>query len=148
MNPGDVFRWKDFPYPKFGKEIKPRWFIYLGHTNVFQDPVIVHICTTTTNEGDFQKRGKRESHRYFLFELGKHPFDEQCLLDFDEDPYPFPQKDLECKPDIELKGSLDVGTLRIIYEGIYQSKHYSRTIKNDIYFSLKDIRGIGSLKKP
>jgi hypothetical protein len=148
VNPGDVFRWKDFPYPKIGSEVKPRWFIYLGHTNIFLDPVRVHLCTTTTNKQDFQKGGKRESHKHFLFEKGKHPFEEECLVDFNEDPDAFPKKDLENNPDVEPKGSLDARTLRIIYEGIYQSRRYSRRIREDIYFSLKDIQGIGSLKKP
>jgi hypothetical protein len=148
VNPGDVFRWKDFPYPRIGSEVKARWFIYFGNTNVFLDPVRVHLGTTTTNRQDFQKGGRRESHRHFLFEKGKHPFAKECLLDFDEDPDAFPKKELENNPDIELKGPLDVKTLRRIYEGIYQSKRYSPKIKEDIYFSLKDIPGIGSLKKP
>ena len=29
MKPGTVLRWDKFPSPKFGEEIKARWFIYL-----------------------------------------------------------------------------------------------------------------------
>lgn len=148
MNPGDVFKWKKFPYPKYGKEIKPRWFIYLGNSNPFFDPRLAHICTTTTNKEDFQTGENRESHRYFLFEKGKYPFEEECLLDFDEDPDAFPMQQLENHSDIEPKGPLDARTLRIIYEGIFASRRYSPQTKEDIYFSLKGIKGIGSLKKP
>jgi hypothetical protein len=148
VNPGDVFRWINFPHPKYGGGIKPRWFIYLGDTNPILEPNLVYICTTTTNIQDFQKGGRREFHCHFIFKKGKHPFDEECLVDFDEDFDAFPKGDLEGNPDIEPKGPLDVRTLRVIYEGILVSERYSRKNREDIYFSLKGLKGIGSLRKP
>jgi hypothetical protein len=146
VNPGDVFRWVSFPYPQIGQEIKSRWFIYLGNTTPFLHPVIAHICTTTTVKEDFEKGGRRESHGCFRFERGKYPFDQECLLDFDEEPYSFSKQELESHKDIEVKGTLDHRTLRDIYEGIYRSNQYSRKIKADIRESLNQI-GITSLRK-
>lgn len=146
MNPGDVFRWARFPHPQFGGEIKARWFIYLGQTTSFIQPIIAHICTTTTAKMDFEKGGRKESHKKFSFEKGKHPFDQECYLDFEEEPYAFSKKELESNQDIGYKGTLDQRSLRAIYDGIYRSKSYSRQIKMDIRESLNQV-GITSLKK-
>lgn len=147
MNPGDVFKWVDFPDPQIGNEIKSRWFIYLGHTTtLFEQPILAHICTTTTNIDDFGVGGERASHRFFLFKKGKYPFDQECLLDFDVDPFAYKKADIESNPNIKVLGTLDHNTLRTIYEGIYSSKFYSRKIKMDIRESLQQI-GIKTLRK-
>jgi hypothetical protein len=146
MKPGDVFKWVNFPYPKYGEEIKSRWFIYLGQTNPFLDPIISHICTTTTSKEDFEKGGRRRSHKCLRFEKGKFPFDQICLLDFDEIPYSFPKRELEENTNIEIKGKLDEKTIRTIYEGIYFSRLYSPKVKRDLRESLNLI-GITGLRK-
>jgi hypothetical protein len=146
VNPGDVFRRANFPYPQFGREIKARWFIYLGQTTPFIQPIIAHISTTTTVKADFETEGRKETHKYFRFEKGKYPFEQECYLDFDEEPYAFPKKELESNPDIEYKATLDHRTLRAIYEGIYRSNYYPRQVKMDIRESFNQI-GITSLKK-
>jgi len=88
LKPGTVFWWKNFPFPKFGGEIKPRWFICLGDTGSLCIPVSLHFCTTTTAIEDFKPGGKRGSHRVFRFEKKRYPyFSEDCILDFYEEPY-------------------------------------------------------------
>ena len=148
MKPGAVFRWKEFPYPKYGGEIKARWFIYLGDTGLLSAPVIAHICTTTTSLDDFGPRRKRASHRHLLLKKTRYPFFyEDCILDFDEGPYPVEKKSLENNPDIEIKGELDQECLKTIYYGIWKSSFYSPKIVLDIHTSLNQA-GITGLRKP
>lgn len=148
MKPGTIFRWDNFPFPKIGDEIKPRWFICLGDTGLLSCPVFVHICTTTTAMDDFKHGGKRESHRVFRFEKKRYPcFSEDCILDFDERPYFELQGALESNKDIEIMGELDKQTLKSIYEGVLRSQFYSPRILLDIHTSLNRI-GITGLRKP
>jgi len=146
MKPGTIFRWSQFPYLKSG-EIKPRWFISLGKTSLLSPQVFCHLCTTTRNINAFKKGGEREKHDNFTFNPEKYPFDEECILDFNERPYSVPEKDLKNNPDIEVKGILTDQDLRMIYNRILQSPSYSRQIILDIHASLNAI-GIINLKKP
>ena len=50
-------------------------------------------------------------------------------------------------PDVRIKGNLDEGDLRLIYDGILKSKYYSKKQLMDIHSSLNSI-GITGLKKP
>ena len=148
MKPGAVFRWKEFPYPKYAGKIKARWFIYLGDTGLLSAHVIAHICTTTTSLDDFGPRRKRASHRHLLLKKTRYPFfDEDCILDFDEWPYSVEKKSLENNPDIEIKGELDQECLKTIYYGIWKSSFYSPKIVLDIHTSLNQA-GITGLRKP
>lgn len=148
MKPGTVFKWNNFPYPRIGDQIKARWFVCLGNTGLLSDPIIVHLCTTTTSLNDFKSGGKRSSHRFLLFEKIRYPcFEEDCILDFDEPSFSESLKSLETNKDIEIKGELDNQTLKSIYNGISVSKYYSPQILLDIHTSLNQI-GITGLKKP
>ena len=104
------------------------------------------FCTTTTSVDDFKTGGKRASHKCFIFEKGKYPFDQECVLDFDEDPYAYKKADLESNRNIELMGKLNDQTMRLIYDRIYFARSYSRKIKMDIRESLQQI-GIKGLRK-
>jgi hypothetical protein len=148
LKPGTVFRWTDFPYPRIGDEIKARWFICLGDTGILLTPIIVHLCTTTTSIDDFKPGGNRESHHYLKFERKNHPcFDADCILDFDEPPFPEPQSSLETNKNIEIRGELNKEVMKLIYGGILKSPHYSPKIILDIHMSLNQI-GITGLRKP
>jgi hypothetical protein len=148
LKPGTIFKWNDFPYPKIGSKIKPRWFICLGDTGLLSCPIFIHICTTTTSINDFKPGGTREKHRVFSFDKKRYPcFDEDCILDFDERPYSLPEGTLESNSDIEIKGELDKQTMKLIYEGIFKSQFYSPKILLDIHTSLNKI-GITGLRKP
>ncbi len=147
MKPGAVFRWNNFPNPKIGHEIKPRWFICLGDTGLFLSPVYVHICTTTTQIADFRRGGKRNSHRFFTFKKERYPcLGEDCILDFDERPYSYENEALESNKHIEIRGELDKQTLKAIYEGILKSEFYSPKILSDIHESLNKI-GVSGLRR-
>jgi hypothetical protein len=148
LKPGTVFKWKNFPYPRIGYEIKPRWFICLGDTGIFSTPILVHFCTTTTSIEDFRPGGNRASHHYLKFERKNHScFDADCILDFDEPPFPESQGALEANKDIEIRGELNKESMKMIYKGILKSQHYSARIKLDIHASLNRI-GITGLMKP
>jgi len=60
----------------------------LGDTGLLSTPISAHLCTTTTSLEDFEPGGKRASHRSFLIKKTRYPFfDEDCILDYDEEPY-------------------------------------------------------------
>jgi len=140
LKPGTIFRWKNFPYPRIGDEIKARWFVCLGDTGILSTPVIVHFCTTTTSKDDFKPGGRRASHRYLTLEKKRYPFfDEDCILDLDEPPFAEPRETLESNRDIEIRGELNKETLKLIYEGILRSRYYSARVLLDIHTSLNGI---------
>ena len=148
MKPGTVFRWNNFLYPKFGGATKARWFIYLGDTGFILTPIVIHCCTTTTSLEAFEPTGNKASHKHLSLKKIKYPFfDEDCILDFDEEPYPFQKEDLENNPNIEIKGELDRECLKTIYYGIFKSNYYSPKIIIDIHASLNKV-GITGLRKP
>ena len=147
MRVGTVIKWNDFKDGRKGGDTKSRWFIYLGDSGYFSVQLLIYICTTTTNESDFQKGGKRENHSYKRFLASNTPFDEDCILDFDESPFSYTKEIFERNPDIEEKGFLDNNTLISVYKGILKSKAYSKKIILDIHNSLNMI-GLENLKKP
>ena len=148
MKPGTVFRWREFLYPKFGGESKARWFIYLGDTGPFSTPILAHICTTTTSLDDFEPGGNRANHRHLFIKRARYPFfDEDCILDYDEEPYSSKKEVLESNPEIEVKGELDQNCMKDIYYGIWKSNYYSPKVVLDIHSSLNQI-GITGLRKP
>jgi hypothetical protein len=148
LKTGTVFRWKDFPHPKIGNEIKARWFVCLGNTGILSTPIIIHFCTTTTSIDDFKPGGNRASHHYLKLERKNYPcFDADCLLDFDELPFAETQKSLEGNKDIEIKGELNREAMKLIYGGVLKSPYYSGKMKCDIHASLSEI-GITGLRRP
>ncbi|OIP34010.1 MAG: hypothetical protein COZ68_05015 [Deltaproteobacteria bacterium CG_4_8_14_3_um_filter_43_13] len=147
MKPGIVFKWENFPEPKFNNKIKARWFVYLGESPSFLTPHFAYIHTTTAQTDEFEIGGRRHAHQYIKFDCSKTPFEEDCILDFDEGCYPFLKERLERNPDIQIKGELDDITLKRIYNGIRQSDFYSLKDLQNIHNSL-NMAGITGLKKP
>jgi len=147
LNVGTVFRWKDFPDPRDGG-VKARWFIYLGDSGYLSQVLIAYPCTTTSQINHFQDGGDRRSHDHYLFKKSpKSPFEEDCILDFDEPPHTPRKSSLENNLSIEEKGELDEQTLRMIYNRVCRSRTYSKVILMDIHESFNKA-GITGLKKP
>lgn len=146
---GTVFRWDNFPSPKFGGESKPRWFICLGFSGIFAQVAIVYLSTTTTQLQHFGTSGTRRGHSYFIFETNQHPiFEEDCVIDFDERPYPVDEAKIKlCQNDIIIKGQLKEDTTRMIYKRFLRSSSLSNIELLDIYNSYNKA-GIFGLKKP
>ena len=112
---GTIFRWDNFPLPRYGGETKPRWFIYLGETGPFSQIAIIYLATTTTQKAHFETNGDRCHHDFFRFEARQFSeFEEDCILDFNEAPYPIEKdKFLKAQCDITNKGTLKEETMRI-----------------------------------
>lgn len=145
---GTVFRWNKFPDPRFDKEIKARWFIYLGDSGILSQVLFAYICTTTTSKTRHsQIGGIQQTHHLIEFKTKNTPFENDCVLDCDEPPYSYGKKLLENHPDIEIKGKLEEPKLREIYNSINRSFSYSAIIKDDIHNSFNKA-GIAGLKKP
>jgi hypothetical protein len=75
------------------------------------------------------------------------PFEDDCILDFDEPPYTPSKSTLENNTNIEEKGEIEEQTLRMIYNRICRSGTYSKVILRDIHESFNKA-GITGLKKP
>jgi hypothetical protein len=147
MKAGTVLKWNHFPFPRLGGEIKARWFICLGDTGKLSDPVFAHLCTTTTNLLDFEPGGKRERHTTCSFRAANTPFEEDCILDVDEGPYSITRSEIENNTDIEVKGEIGEQDMRMVYNRVVRSGHFSKREKLDIHRSFNDA-GITGLKKP
>ena len=143
MQIGDVIRWNKYPYPQYNNIKKPRWFVYIGCTDIFSIPLQYYFVTTT-----------RQKTRIITSEDGcslfanKFPFfTSNCYIDFEERPHTIIKSKVEKNPDIEIVGKLDEKTLKEIYNGIRNSSKYSPIIRLDIYKSF-DRDGITDLEKP
>lgn len=110
---GTVFRWDNFPLPRYGNETKARWFIYLGETRTFSQIAIIYLGTTTTQTAHFQSGGTRSGHGHFRSEARQFPaFEEDCILDFDDPPYSIENEMfLNKQGDIAVKGKLREDTM-------------------------------------
>jgi hypothetical protein len=141
-----VFRWNNFPEPRFGTEKKARWFIYLGESGPFFKPTIAYISTTTTNINEFKKGGSLQSHDYCVFSAKTSPFEEDCILDYDNQPYSPLREKLLNNADIEIKGKFDTNTMKMIYNRLIKSSAISPIILQDIHESFNRA-GITGLRK-
>ena len=146
---GTVFRWINFPVPRYGEQEKPRWFICIGFSSIVSGIEDIYLCTTTTQLNSFKSSGSRKGHRHFIFNTDKFPFfDEDCIIDFDEKPYTISKEKLnKCKDDISIKGKLDNNTLIMIYNYFFLSNNISLLELHDIHTSYNNA-GITGLKKP
>lgn len=146
---GTLLRWDNFPWPRYGTGIKPRWFIYLGDTGPFAQVAFVYLATTTTQIEHFQSGGIRAGHSHFKFETRQFTiFDEDCIIDFDDRPYPIEKvKLLNRQTNLEVKGKLNEQTLRMIYNRFLRSGVLSKMEMLDIHDSFNNA-GITGLAKP
>lgn len=147
MDAGTVFRWNNFPDPRYGTEIKARWFICLGDSGPFAVTITVYLCTTTTQIEKYQAGGPRHGHDHHVLKASPQLFDADCVIDFEEAPYAKAEQEILGNPDIEIKGRLDEQTLRMIWNRIVRSDRYSLKILHDIHASYNRI-GITGIKKP
>ncbi len=146
---GTVFKWDNFPSPRYGGETKARWFIYLGETGQFSQIASVYLCTTTAQTDHFKTGGSRERHSHFKFEVRQFSeFEKDCILDFDDPPQPIEKaKFFNKKKDIDVRGRLSADIIRMIYKRYLQSGSCSKRVLLDIHESINrdDISG---LKRP
>ncbi len=149
MQAGDVFRWNNFPEPKYNTDdIKPRWFVYLGDTGKLRTPVTFYLLTATTKLASIEPGGTKHGHSVCRYHPNSSPFDLECIIDVDEGPYPMVNPGtLPSNPDIEAKGSLTEQQMRELYNKVLRSQHFSRAVLRDVHRSFNDA-GITSLKMP
>ncbi|MGD9576758.1 MAG: hypothetical protein AB7Y74_00750 [Syntrophorhabdus sp.] len=147
MRAGTIVRWLNFPEPNKGGDIKARWFIYLGKSTSLVSPIFYHFSTTTTQIDDFRNGGKRYGHPFLLFRASDTPFDQDCIIDFMEQPYHIGEEELTGNTNIEFTGELSADYLRAIYDRILKSSTFSRKVILDIHDALNNV-GITRLKMP
>lgn len=139
MQVGQIIRWRNFRFPQFGGQEKPRWFICVGHTNKIIPPVLFYLHSTTRTE---------KAEPRFSFSKDTYScFTHDCYLYFNEKPYPCSGEELRSNRSIGAFGNLDNDDMKKIYEGIRVSRVYSLVEKRDVHSSL-NLMGITGLKRP
>ena len=143
MELGTVIKWEKYPFPRHDRKIKPRWFVYLGHTDIFSLPIQYYLATTTTSETRILSPtdGCLLSVNKFTF------FDCDCYIDYHERPHILLKNQVEKNSAVEKVGKLDEPILKVIYGGIRNSRMYSYRAKLDIYSSF-DRDDITDIEKP
>jgi len=121
----------------------------MGFSGRFAQIAMAYLCTTTTQLEKFQKTGNRAAHSKYIFKTNRfHCFEQDCVIDFDELPYPLEQSKISVhQKDIKVKGSLDKNTLRMLYNKFLHSRTMSPKELIDIHKSF-NMAGITGLKKP
>ncbi len=150
MDIGTVFTWDKFPYLReCNSLIKRRWFVHLGHSSAFNNPVYIYIITTTTQLQHYESCNNRSNHLYIRFDAGRFGFEQKCILDIDGGFYSSitEEKFSYYKFLCVKKGKFDDNTLRGVYNLLIKSQHISKKIKQDIHESL-NLAGIIHLNQP
>jgi len=114
--PGDIIVLDKFDMQHFPGEDKPIWIIYFGVDSIFDCPIFVYFCKTTTRIDDFKSGRKRDSHKYKKFSKGQYGFEEDCLIDFNEKPYTDITKEKFNSYTITKKGRLPNQDIKEIFE--------------------------------
>lgn len=144
------FTWDKFPCSReCNSLIKRRWFVYLGHSYTFNNPVYIYIITATTQLQHYESYNNRSNHLCIRFDAGKFGFEQKCILDIDGGFYSSitEEKFNYYKSSCVKKGKFDENTLREIYNLFIKSQHISKKIKQDIHESLNSAE-ITHLKQP
>jgi hypothetical protein len=146
---GTVFRWNNFPFPKYGGEEKARWFICIGFSGIFAQVAVAYLCTTTTHLQQFGPAGKRKNHDHFKFSKDQFPiFEQDCVVDFDAPIYDVEIAKIDNDiANIEIKGKLAQDTMRMVYKRFLRSPFLSPVTLRDIYDSFNKA-GITGLLRP
>jgi len=147
---GTVFTWDKFPYPgELNSPIKRRWFVYLGRSSTFNNPVYIYIITATTQLRHYESYNNRSNHLCIRFDAGRFGFEQKCILDIDGGFYSSITEERfnYYKSSCIKKGRFDENTLRGVYNLLIKSQYISKRIKRDIHESL-NMAGITQLKQP
>jgi len=128
---GDVIKINNFDLPHKGDVTKSIWCIFLGMDSIFDCPIIVYFCRTTTQKDDFQPGGKRENHEYKKFSKGQYGFEDDCLLDYCERAYADITKEKFNSYIIEKRGRLPDNIIREIWNKCIQ-KYLNQPQKKSI----------------
>jgi hypothetical protein len=147
MEAGTVFKWNNFPDPKYGDEIKPRWLVYLGETTSLRPPVYALLCTSTTQTDALEPGGIKYNHSICKYHPNSSPFEKECFVDVDEGSYDIEKSRLTNNVDIEIMGRLDEQQMRELYNKILRSPYYSKMKVLDIHRGFNNA-GVTSLKIP
>jgi hypothetical protein len=138
MNAGTVIKWNDFQDRQYEGKVKPRWFVYMGDTGPLSLSYRrAYLFTTTGQVEKFAPGGERERHTHCSFSPDTSPFERPCVMDFDEDYYPYELSKIETNPDIEIKERLRVQDIQMIWNRILRSSVLNKMEQRDIYDSLK-----------
>ena len=146
MDFGSVILWHKFPYQK-DREVKDRWFVYLGKYQYGDSQENLYLFTTTTQQIHYSAGGKRERNLRVAIKAGSYGFDRDCIMDIDMGWEAVPERLVLGNPDISVRSVLPVGLLREVHGLISRSRFIPLKVKLDIHNSYL-IAGIEGLKKP
>lgn len=143
---GSLFKWENFPHPDDAK-IKDRYFIYLGNTSRLTPPVMVYLCTTTTQLQYYEKDGIRSRNKYLRINAGEYGLPKDCVLDITKWTSDFAELDIvKSEACIQiLCERLDGAFLRKVWDLIRADRSIAMIIKQDIAASLRRIE-VGGIR--
>jgi|GEM_PF-853898 len=137
LEPACVYKWKDFSHQRYGT-LKTRWLICLGNTSHFEQVQGFHFLTTTTNFDVFKSGGARNGHLTKQFFASNGIFEQDCLLDFHEQPYMITTQQLQKDEEhIEFKGKLGANDMQSIYNGLKKAGYTPAVVLRDIKENLQ-----------
>lgn len=121
---GQVFRTKK-PFTSTGIDEKRRYFICLGCSGIFDSPIFVYSCTTTT------KINKYPKERCVFFDYSIPPFTQSCLIFLDTLFEDMTISEFESY-EPELVGQLDFNKLNEIKLKMQKSETISKKVLKNI----------------
>ena len=131
---GDIFTWENYPI-FFDKQKERRWFLFLGYRAL---EAIVYQVTTTTQYEHYQGNGKRTKHNFFKINKGIGGLIEESIVDLTSFER-IPEKlFLDCKSDIDKKGSLDQDWINKLVKHLKNDRYIPNIEKKDIYRYLQN----------
>lgn len=142
---GDIFLWKNYPYPRYEQNIiKDRWFLCLGtyKEDIFSGEVMMLIPTATTQLQHFDRGGDREKHCFVrFFENENFGFAQECVIDFDEDFYMSKKQVEPYFNELVIKGTIKNNPTKQqqIYNVVKSSSLIDRILKIQIRDNLRTI---------
>ncbi len=153
--PGLVLLWNAYETPDdLNSVIKPFWFLLLGDTGRIQSPLGLFFAKATTQLHYYAPGGLRSTNIVYRFsDYLSYGFTQECLIDFSYPPIEKEASHVRNKiqsGQIILKGTLEQGKLKAIYDLIIRSRMYSNIQKNHIKNSLnrEGINGLPAHRRP
>ena len=144
MRVGSIFIWKEFNQ-QADERIKDRWFIYLGRSPAFIEPIYAYIATTTSKIENYKNGGRFSNNNSVWFKKDECNFNKDCVLDLDRNFFNeialnkiIGKKIIDIIPEYKLKN---------IYKKIRNNNKIGIQIRINIYDCFNRDKIFG-LKKP
>lgn len=126
LKPGTVLLWHEFNIPNYLGKIKPVLFVFLGQDSILECEIYIHLHRFTSKIKDHPLTIRFSCGEYGIFDC-------DCILDFNEKPYPIENNYYqENISKIKPLGLLPEDIIRRIWNCIKKSNFYSKKTRSRI----------------